>query len=582
MKPVFNSMLAICVGICLQISMMPHSQAQTSAAEQISFEKNPETTATYQETMAFYQNLDQNYDQCKLLEYGNTDFGEPLRLLVLSKDKIFDPQAAKASGKLVLLINNGIHPGEPEGIDASMMLARDLLKADLLPKNMVICIIPVYNVGGMNNRGRSRANQNGPEAYGFRGNARNLDLNRDFIKTDSRNSRTFQEIFQTWQPDVFMDTHTSNGADYQYIMTLIDTQRDKLHPELAELAPRITGELYNRMEKSGFPMVPYVSFRGRTPESGIVSFMEGPRYSTGYAALHHTIGYMPETHMLKTYAQRVHSTYALLNHYIQVSSEQAEEIKSARKMALEASRSQKRFTLTYTLDTNRYEEIDFMGFESGSKPSEVSGQPRLFYDRDKPFTRKIRYYNRYKPVLEIEKPQAYVIPQAWHEVISLLQLNGVKVQQLERDTLMELDMYYITDFQTARAPYEGHYNHSQVKLRTERQQVQFYKGDYLVYMDQAANRYVVETLEPQAPDSFFNWNFFDSILSRKEYFSAYVFEDEAAQILRDNPELRAAFEEAKASDEQLRSNAQAQLSWIHSNSDYAEKTHMRYPIGRLP
>lgn len=147
---------------------------------------------------------------------------------------------------------------------------------------------------------------------------------------------------------------------------------------------------------------------------------------------------------------------------------------------------------------------------------------------------------------------------------------------------MELDMYYITDFQTARAPYEGHYNHSQVKLRTERQQVQFYKGDYLVYMDQAANRYVVETLEPQAPDSFFNWNFFDSILSRKEYFSAYVFEDEAAQILRDNPELRAAFEEAKASDEQLRSSAQAQLSWIHSNSDYAEKTHMRYPIGRLP
>jgi len=532
--------------------------------------------------MDFYQNLDQDYDQCKLLEYGNTDFGEPLRLLVLSKSMIFDPQAAKDAGKLVLLINNGIHPGEPEGIDASMMLARDLLKGDMLPENMVICIIPVYNVGGMHNRGRTRANQNGPDAYGFRGNARNLDLNRDFIKTDSRNSRTFQEIFQTWQPDVFMDTHTSNGADYQYIMTLIDTQRDKLHPKLAALAPQITGELYNRMEKSGFPMVPYVSFRGRTPESGIVSFMEGPRYSTGYAALHHTIGYMPETHMLKTYAQRVHSTYSLLNHYIQVSSEQAAEITNARKMALEAARTQKRFALTYELDTNRYEEIDFLGYESGSKPSEVSGQPRLFYDRDKPFKRKIRYYNRYKPILEIEKPQAYIIPRAWHDVISLLQLNGVKVHQLERDTLMELDMYYITDYQTARAPYEGHYNHSQVNLRTERQQVQFYKGDHIVYTNQTANRYIVETLEPQAPDSFFNWNFFDSILSRKEYFSAYVFEDEAAQMLRDNAELRQAFENAKASDEQLRSNAQAQLNWIHSHSDYAENTHMRYPIGRLP
>src|SRR5690554_286052 len=582
MKPVFNSMLAICVGICLQISMMPHSQAQTSAAEQISFEKNPETTATYQETMAFYQNLDQNYDQCKLLEYGNTDFGEPLRLLVLSKDKMFDPQAAKASGKLVLLINNGIHPGEPEGIDASMMLARDLLKADLLPKNMVICIIPVYNVGGMNNRGRSRANQNGPEAYGFRGNARNLDLNRDFIKTDSRNSRTFQEIFHTWDPDVFMDTHTSNGADYQYVMTLIDTQRDKLAAPLRELAGNITDSLYARMSDSGYPMVPYVSFRGRTPESGIVSFLEGPRYSTGYAALHHTIGYMPETHMLKPYPDRVRSTYQLLMHFIAVSATKSEEISRTCQVICEAIRKQKEFVLSWELDTKRYDEIDFLGFESGTKPSEVSGMDRLFYDRDRPYTKTIRYYNRYKPGITVTAPTAYVIPQAWHEVIDLLHLNGVRTTRVEQDTLMTLDMYYIEEFQTARAPYEGHYNHSRVQVRSETQQIQVYQGDYLAYTDQYANRYLVEVLEPQAPDSFFNWNFFDSVLSRKEYFSAYVFEDEATQLLEDNPELRRAFEEAKAAYEQLRNNAQAQLNWIHSRSDYAEKTHMRYPIGRIP
>ncbi len=582
MKSCFKWIVPVLLGITLQIQSAVTVYAQSSDQEMIGFEKNNETTATYQELIAFYQHLDRNYDQCKLLEYGTTDFGEPLRLLVLSKDGIFDPNAAKAAGKLVLLINNGIHPGEPEGMDASMMLARDLLKGGLLPENMVICIIPVYNVDGMNNRGRSRANQNGPDAYGFRGNARNLDLNRDFIKTDSRNSRTFQEIFQTWQPDVFMDTHTSNGADYQYVMTLIDTQVDKLHPSLSALAPRITAALYERMERSGFPMVPYVSFRGRTPESGIVSFMEGPRYSTGYAALHHTIGYMPETHMLKTYAQRVSSTYTLLQHYIKVSSEMDVQIRQARREALSASRAQQKFVLSYELDTSRYEEIDFLGYESGTKASEVSGQPRLFYDRDQPFSRKIRYYNRYKPTLEISKPRAYIIPQAWHEVIGLLQLNGVEMHRLERDSLMELDMYYITDYQTARTPYEGHYNHSQVNLRTERQQVQLYKGDYLVYTDQAANRYIIETLEPQAPDSFFNWNFFDSILSRKEYFSAYVFEDEAAQMLRDDPALKAAFEAAKTADEQLKNNGQAQLNWIHSHSDYAEKTHMRYPVGRLP
>lgn len=562
-------------GILFGFSISAHAQ-------EISFERNENHTATYAEVMDFYRVLDQQFDQCSLLSYGSTDFGEPLHVLVLSQDRIFDPVAARAAGKTVLLINNGIHPGEPEGIDASMMLSRDLLRSGALPENLVICIIPVYNVGGMHQRGRSRANQLGPEAYGFRGNARNLDLNRDFIKADSRNSRTFQEIFHTWDPDVFMDTHTSNGADYQYVMTLIDTQRDKLAAPLRELAGSITDSLYERMDASGYPMVPYVSFRGRTPESGIVSFLEGPRYSTGYAALHHTIGYMPETHMLKPYPERVRSTYLLLEHYIQISNTKATDILHSRKATREAVRQQREFVLSWELDTGRYDEIDFLGYESGTKPSEISGKDRLFYDRNQPYTKNIRYYNRYKPGLTITAPSAYVIPQAWQEVVDLLHLNGVHTTRVAQDTLMTLDMYYIEEFQTARSPYEGHYNHSGVQVRTESQQIQVYKGDYLAYTDQYANRYLVEVLEPQAPDSFFNWNFFDSILSRKEYFSAYVFEDEAAQILRDDHVLRKTFEEAKAADETLREQAQAQLNWIHAHSDYAEKTHMRYPIGRLP
>src|SRR5690606_29098838 len=175
--------------------------------------------------------------------------------------------------------------GEPEGIDASMMLIRDLLIKDAVPDNVVLCFIPVYNIDGMLNRGVSRVNQNGPEQYGFRGNRQNLDLNRDFIKTDSRNSQTFQEIFNRWDPDVFIDNHASNGADYQYVMTLIDTQPDKLNTILADyMLKNYTQELYNRMEGEGYRLVPYVDSRGETPESGIVSFLENPRYSTGYAA----------------------------------------------------------------------------------------------------------------------------------------------------------------------------------------------------------------------------------------------------------------------------------------------------------
>lgn len=553
---------------------------QLVKAQQIGFEKNNNTTATYEEIISFYQQLDKKYDQAKLLTYGMTDFGLPLHVLVLSKDKQFDPKKIHQQNKRVLLFNNGIHPGEPEGIDASMMLARDLLESKKLPNNVVILIIAVYNVGGIHNRGLSRANQNGPEQYGFRGNARNYDLNRDFIKTDTRNSFTFQTIFNEWQPDVFMDNHASNGADYQFIMTLIDSQRDKQYPTIGKLSETITNELYARMKKSGYEMVPYVSFRGRTPESGLVSFMETARYSTGYAALHQTLSYMPETHMLKPFHQRVQSTYQLMKHLIETTDEFQTTIAEARKKAKEEIIKQKEFVLSWKLDTTRFEQLDFKGFESGQKSSEVSGLPRLYYDRNQPYTRKVPYYNRVVPDIVVEKPVAYYIPKAWFKAIELLQLNGVKLTPITKDTVLTLDMYYIESYQAAKTPYEGHFPLSQVKLRTETQQIKCYKGDYLAYTNQPANRYLIEALEPQGVDSYFYWNFFDAVLNNKEHFSAYIFEDEAAEMLKNDPELKKALEEEKLTNEKLRTNAQAQLSWIHARSAYAEKTAMRYPIGR--
>ena len=206
------------------------SQAQLTPFEQ---SKDKNYTATYPEVIAYYSKLAKLYPQMRMIDYGMTDIGKPLTLIVLSRDKVFDPAAVKKQNKRVLLINNGIHPGEPEGIDASMMLARDLLKNNALPKDVVICIIAVYNIDGNMNRGQSRANQNGPVAYGFRGNYRNLDLNRDFIKADSRNALAFTQILNTWQPEVLLDNHVSDGADYQYVMTLIETQKDKQNPLLA-------------------------------------------------------------------------------------------------------------------------------------------------------------------------------------------------------------------------------------------------------------------------------------------------------------------------------------------------------------
>ncbi|MBC6990154.1 M14 family metallopeptidase [Hymenobacter sp. BT491] len=550
------------------------------------FEKGDgNTTATYAECIAYYQRLDAAYPEITMREVGPTDIGQHLHEVVISLGGDADPVSVRRKNRRILLIQNGIHPGEPEGIDASMMLARDYVQKKELRRQLedvTLVIIPAYNIDGMLNRSAtSRANQNGPREYGFRGNARNLDLNRDYIKQDSRNARSFAQLFQRWQPDVFVDTHTSDGADYQYTMTLIDTQKDKLHPALSQyMQQHLLPTLYAGMEKKKWPLTPYVDFEGRTPESGLHGFLETPRYSTGYTTLFNTIGFMTETHMWKAFAPRVHTTYAFLDLLVHTVHRDAAQIAQAHITANQQVLTQTEFPLSWQLDTTAIDKVNFRGYEGRTKTSEVSGLPRLYYDRKAPFTRPVKFFNTYRPTATAQRPVAYLIPQAWADVLDRLRWSNVQLQRLTRDIVLTAEVYYIDDYKTGARPYEGHYLHSQVKLRTEQQQLTFRKGDFVAWLNQPAARYLIETLEPQATDSFFVWGFFDSILQQKEYFSDYVFEDLAADLLRRDPQLRQQLEARRQADPAFAKSAQAQLDFVYRHSPYYEKSHLRYPVVR--
>jgi hypothetical protein len=229
------------------------------------------------------------------------------------------------------------------------------------------------------------------------------------------------------------------------------------------------------------------------------------------------------------------------------------------------------------LDENSFSIFSFKGYEAKYKTSDVSGLPRLYYDRNAPFEKEIKVFNNYVPSVFVNKPLAYIIPQSWQKVIDLFELNGIEMHRLKSDTMIDAEMYYIVDYKTVSGPFEGHYLNSQVKLRAMNQQVNFYEGDYIVFTDQIKNRYIIETLEPQATDSFFAWNFFDSVLGQKEHFSDYVFEDDAAQLLKQDTELAEKFKQEKLKNPGMKS----QLNWVYRNSKYYENTHRRYPIGRL-
>lgn len=579
-------MLRISTLLLLLLPLACTKKVTTMSDFRIPFESDPNRTLTYPEIIDCYEKIAAaHHDIFHFEAVGSTDIGEPLHVGVLSTDGIFDPAKIKAAGKCILLINNGIHPGEPEGIDATILLLRDMVtKPEWWPvlQHLTIVFIPVYNVDGCINRGSfSRANQDGPESYGFRGNARNYDLNRDFVKCDSRNARTFNHIFHQWMPDVFIDNHTSNGADYQYTMTLIPTLHSKLEAPLGTfLTEKMLPALFTDMEKRGWGMIPYVDTPGPTPESGIVNFCDYGRYSTGYAALWNTIGFMPETHMLKPFADRLQSTRQFMESVIHFINDNHLELLQKRAEAFEMTRTKKDFHLDYAMDASRHDSILFKGFTAKYKPSEVSGLPRLWYDRTEPYEKMIPYYNYFNPSLTVEKPAAYIVPQAWENVLQRLEINQVQMERLEKDVEMEVENYYITSVKNREA-WEGHYYHSKVVLAKKTEKIKFRKGDYLVRTNQDANRYIMETLEPQAPDSYFAWNFFDPILMQKEYFSDYVFEDLAAQFLKENPAVRAELETKKKDDPEFANNGAAQLDWVYRHSPWYEPTHKRYPVARV-
>jgi len=238
--------------------------AQKPALLKLKFEQN--YTPTYSEVIEMFKLLDENYGNAVLLEKGLTDCGKPMHLFVINNEPEFNPEKIREQGKTVLLINNGIHPGEPEGIDASLWFADDLLRnkdgmAKLL-ENTVIIIIPVYNIGGHLNRSAyNRSGQTTPYETGFRGNYANLDLNRDFTKCDSENARSFTKIFAEWNPDVFWDTHTTNGSDHQYSITLIPPP-PALFPPVMEnfIRNKFLPDLYSEMKKGSYDLIPYVDY----------------------------------------------------------------------------------------------------------------------------------------------------------------------------------------------------------------------------------------------------------------------------------------------------------------------------------
>ena len=552
------------------------------------FEKsNQQESPDYENTLKYFQKFVDKTPYVKIKTIGITPQGRELKVIIVSKDKAFTPELAKKTGKAIVLIQNGIHPGEIEGKDACMLLLREILitkEKEHLLDNTILLIIPVLNVDGHERLSPfNRPNQNGPKQMGWRTNALNLNLNRDYLKADTPEIRSFLKLFNEWLPDFMIDNHTTNGADYQYHVTYgIETQQNIDKGLVHWIEKDYLPHLIERVELDGFIVGPYMEFKAGTIESGILDLPAPPRLSHGYCARQNRVCLLVETHSLKPFANRVYSTKSMMEHTISIINENHEKLVSlnhhADKHTIKYYLADKKKFPLVLVGNGKFDKFLFKGFEWYDEHSEISGYTVRKYT-NKPIEIEIPVFNKANSLKKIIVPNAYIIPSQFTDIIEVIKAHHIKVDVLSEAKRIKVEKYRFKNVKFASYPYEGRQMPSfNVESYTELCDIP--AGSIIIKTDQRQLRIIVNLLEPEAPDSFVNWGFFNAFFERKEYAEAYVMEPYAKQMIKEDPQLKSEFYKRLNDNEGFRNNAGERLDFFYKRSPFYDKVEKVYPILR--
>ncbi|AFH48247.1 Putative carboxypeptidase [Ignavibacterium album JCM 16511] len=553
------------------------------------FEKSGMTESPdYNSTIKYFEKFEKNFPYVKIKDIGLTPQGRKLKVVIVSKDKAFTPQQAKKTKKAVVLIQNGIHPGEIEGKDACMLLLREILvtkeKSNLL-NNLILLIIPVLNIDGHERISPfNRPNQNGPKKMGWRTNALNLNLNRDYLKVDTPEIQSFLKLFNEWLPDFMIDNHTTNGADYQYHVTYgIETHQNIDRGLVQWIKNKYLPYLHKKVEADGFIIGPYMEFKDGTVESGILDLPSPPRLSHGYCAAQNRVCLLVETHSLKPFANRVFSTKSMMQHTLEFLNENFKEImiinNQADKNHIKNYLVEKKKFPLVLVSNGKFEKFLFKGFEWYDEYSEITGSTVRKYT-DKPIEIEIPIFNQAKSAKKIFVPEAYLIPQEFENIIRVLKHHHINLTRIQSDKIFKVERYRFNNVNFAPRPYEGRQLPSFDTVCFE-EKVLCRKGTYVVPTNQRALRVIVNLLEPDAPDSFVHWGFFNAFFERKEYAEAYIMEPYAKVMIENDQSLKNEFYKRLEADEKFRNNPLDRLDFFYRKSLFFDKGENVYPIMRL-
>jgi murein tripeptide amidase MpaA len=550
----------------------PKDHAWITPTEASDFNLTPD----YKETFEWLNKLSKTSTLLKIVSIGNSGEGREIRMVIATTDASFDNKSLAASQKPLVLIQAGIHAGEIDGKDAGMMLLRDIVngpKRSLLDR-VNLLFIPILNVDGHERISQyNRVNQRGPSNMGWRTNSKNLNLNRDYAKLDTEEIRAVINVMNEYDPDLYLDLHVTDGADYQYDITygFTDGYSSAISRFLKDkLSPRIDADL-TKMNHIPGPLI--FATNNRDFQDGVIEYPYSTRFSNNYGDVRHLPSILVENHSLKPFRQRVLGTYVFLESVIRTLSDEG----SGLKAAIDSDRAmrKKEVVLTWKQSAKR-ETMTLKGIASERKPSAVSAADYVVWTA-KPITATVPLIRNNAPDKIVRKPKSYWVPSTHQQVIERLRAHGIRMEVIASPVVVKGKMYRITDYKLASSPFEGHVGVTASAV-PENHTETFYPGSARIDTDQPLGDLAVQLLEPSSPDSFLQWGFFMEIFNRTEYIEEYAIEPLAQRMLASDPVLKSQFEEKKKSDPNFIKNPNDVYEWFYSRSPYVDQKYLLYPV----
>lgn len=548
-------------------------------------------TPRYDATIEYSKRLDRASPLIKFQSFGRSGEGRDLPLLIAAEGEGFTPEAARRTHKAVVLIQACIHAGEPDGKDAGMALLRDIAITKTLTgllKNVVLLFIPIYNVDGHERVSPyNRINQNGPTEMGWRTTSTYQNLNRDYMKADTAETRAWLSLWNDWKPDLFIDCHVTDGADYRYNITFQHEHHAGVAPGVLAWEKRVIDDrVAAATEAAGNVVSWYLEFiDNRDLTKGIRDFNGSPRFSTGYTPLRNRPGILIETHMLKPYRPRVIGTYDFLRFALEEVNRDPESLLAAVREADEKTLADghtydqaRRFPIDFEL-SDKAKPYKLKAVEYHTEMSDISSAPRVVFGA-KPLDLNVPMYDEFRVKTAVAPPLYYIVPAQWKEIIEVLRAHGLVLQTTKKPTKLDIESYRFTEVKWAGGPFEGRLMPS---FRAEKvyERRPFPAGSVVVPLAQESAKVAINLLEPEAPDSLVHWGFFNATFEQKEYAESYVLEKLAREMLAKDPVLREEYEKKLASDPKFAASPRERLQFFYRRSPYWDKRMNLYPVGRI-